>query len=348
MAVAPLQIRQITPTQLQDAGQGSMSGPLTDLYNSPFQYQLYKYPMSAPNPQAPSMEHQIIFYINVPTQSYWHDEPPPGDIYQSVANRNSNATRYGLRSTDTSLIPALGATIAKAQDLILSQKSSRTTAAISLYVPPTMVYTQTLQYENVSLSDSLGVVSDAGALLNGVASGSGVTAAGALGSMLPDITQMMPGYAARRLNRAASGLNKDLEAALGIADNPQNYLLFKQIDFRHFRFDFILTPENQNEAQVINQIIYLFRFHSAPEVKSGSVGRFFVPPSSFDIDILHNGDRNVNIPRISTCVCESVNVDYAGSGAWSTTYDGQPLQIRLGLAFTEVEILTKDRIADGF
>lgn len=340
------QVVSITPTQLQDAGQTATSGPLAslDLTAGGFDYKLYKYPISAPNPLATDMYHEIIFYINIPTQSYWNNmQTPLNDSTSPVANRSSNATLYGLRTSDTSTIPGLTSLTATLQNAVLSQKSIRTTAAVSLYIPNSMVWSQNMKYENVSLSESAGVVADLAALGNGIVNGQPRVAGAALGSMAPDIASFfgksMPGL---------SGVNKIVQASLGLADNPQNFVLFKQIDFRHFRFDFILTPENANESQIINQIIYLFRFHSAPEVAAGSVGRFFVPPSSFDIDVLHNGTRNTNIPRISTCVLESVNVDYAGAGSWVTTYDGQPTQIRLGLSFSEVEIMTKDRISSGF
>src|SRR5579859_367108 len=121
-------------------------------------------------------------------------------------------------------------------------------------------------------------------------------------------------------------------------------VLFKQQDFRKFQFDFLLTPDNQSETDNIVQIIYQLRLASVPEVATGSLGRFFIPPCTVDIDFLHNGKINNYIPAISTCFIESVAVDYAPGGEWVAHYDGSPKQIRLTISLIEIEIMTRDKI----
>jgi hypothetical protein len=324
-------------------GTGWVKGPLSDLSSSSFTYSLYQYPITE-NSNYTDQSHYIVFYINIPQESGWNTGSSSGPA--PVANRgNTNATRFGLRSTDSNSTSDTGAgssgLVSSLANSVLSSKTVRTTAAISLYIPATMVWSQSMQYENVSLTDALGPIGDLASLTSALASSSGHSAGGSLASLIPDIAKK---FGASVGQSAVDTTYK----ALGIASNPQNFLLFKQIDFRKFQFDFILTPETANEASVLNQIIYLFRFHSVPEVLTGSLGRFFVPPSEFDIEILHNGNTNSAIPRISTCVCTGVNVDYAASGQFSTTYDGQPLQTRLTLDFCETVILTKDLVSSGF
>jgi hypothetical protein len=65
---------------------------------------------------------------------------------------------------------------------------------------------------------------------------------------------------------------------------------------------------------------------------------------------MYNGKENPNIPRISTCVLQSIDVDYAPNGFSAYEVPGEqalpgrtgmPVAIRLSLNFKETEILTK-------
>jgi hypothetical protein len=67
---------------------------------------------------------------------------------------------------------------------------------------------------------------------------------------------------------------------------------------------------------------------------------------------MYNGKINPNIDKISTCVLDSISVDYAKNGF--TTYEvegenddrlgrtGMPVGIGLTLSFKETQILTKE------
>lgn len=81
-------------------------------------------------------------------------------------------------------------------------------------------------------------------------------------------------------------------------------------------------------------------------------GYYLIPPSEFDIKFYCNGQINTNIPPISTCVLQSVDVDYAPHGFTAYEVPGQitpseggtgmPVAIQLTLQFREAEIMTKD------
>jgi len=116
---------------------------------------------------------------------------------------------------------------------------------------------------------------------------------------------------------------------------------------RTFQFDFLFSPHDSEESRNILKIIETFKFHQAPELNAGSMGRYFVPPSEFDIDFLFDGKKNKNIHQIGTCVLQNMNVDYAPNG-WSTFSDGMPTQIRMTLQFMETEIVTKQRVMEGY
>ena len=131
-------------------------------------------------------------------------------------------------------------------------------------------------------------------------------------------------------------------------------LIYSSPSLRTFRFDFQFYPRDEKEAKEVQDIIQRLRFHQAPEVAQGGTNGFFlVPPSEFDISFYYNGRINPNIPKISTCVLTSMDVDYAPGGFSSYEIPGEnatvggtgmPVAIRLSLQFKETEIMTKSSI----
>lgn len=339
-------------TSFTDSGVSTVSGPLADLTSPSYQYNLYQYP-SAQDPDTAG--HMIVFFINIPQESFWNNSgltnsnsPAP------IANRNNAgaASNFALRpvpgggATNSNAVNA--AAIGLAQQ-VMQSKTVRTTSAIGLYIPPTMIFTQNMQYETISLSDALGPAADLTAFLASLGKdGNWKGTAGALANMAPDAVNAIHEFFGQNNAADLGGLRNAIVQGLGLANNPLNFLMFKQIDFRKFGFSFLLTPENPTDTTVINSIIKLFRFHSAPEVLSGTAGRFFIPPSQFDIQVMYKGGLNPNIPQINTCVCNSVSVNFAQAGKWVTYTDGQPVMIKLDLEFTEINILTKDLVQAGF
>jgi hypothetical protein len=111
-------------------------------------------------------------------------------------------------------------------------------------------------------------------------------------------------------------------------------------------------PRSQTEAKAVMKIIKKLKFHQAPEIASRTGGRFLIPPSEFDIEFFYNGSENPNIPKISTCVLESIDVDYAPNGFSAYEVPGElvaaeggtgmPTGIRMSIQFKETQIVTKE------
>jgi hypothetical protein len=133
-----------------------------------------------------------------------------------------------------------------------------------------------------------------------------------------------------------------------LALNPQVELLFKNIQNREFLFDFKFAPRNAKEAEAIREIIKKFRFFAAPEIPSNGRGRYFIPPSEFDIEFMVGPYRNTNLPRLSTCVLQGIDVNYGSAGQWTAFKDGMPVEISMQLRFKEVEIMHKKLIDEGY
>ena len=230
----------------------------------------------------------------------------------------------------------------------LFRTTKRITDTIALYMPDTLNFQYSQSYSDTSITKEAGIlgqIAQAGAsAIDGYKNG------GALGT----VRNLSP-FASEALSQLKGGdlAFTALSSLTGgiLAKNPQLELIYSAPAFRSFNFQFMFYPRDEKEASEVIDIIELFKFHQAPEILVGSYGRFLVPPSEFDIRFMYNGQINPNIPTVSTCVLESIDVDYAPNGfaAYETGNDntpikgktGMPVAIRLDLRFKEVEILTK-------
>ena len=232
--------------------------------------------------------------------------------------------------------------------------TKRTTDTIALYMPDTLAFTQSQNYAGLELGGGLAATLGAGfSGLQNIINGdmSGVDKANyALKNATPFVLNALANATGPAGRAVFAGFT-------GTTVNPMMEVIYSAPEFRSFRFDFMFYPRSSIEAKEVQNIIQRIRFHQAPEVlgnnSAGGLGGYFlVPPSEFDIKFYYNGTENENIPSISTCVLQTVDVDYAPNGfaayevledknvpKWGST--GMPVGIRLGLVFKETQIITK-------
>lgn len=229
---------------------------------------------------------------------------------------------------------------------IRAQKRIKDT--IALYMPDTLAFTTNQSYQDVGAG---------GQMLTALAAG-GKSAVDILKSNASPFEKgqqlgiNLSPFILSNLSKQAGGLGQiAFSQAFGVVQNPMLEVLYSSPEFRTFRFDFQFYPRSASEGKLVQGIIELLKFHQAPEVaQGGSNGYFLVPPSEFDISFYYNGQVNPNIPKISTCVLTSMDVDYAPGGFSAYEIPGQgatmggtgmPVAIRMSLQFKETEILTK-------
>ena len=107
-----------------------------------------------------------------------------------------------------------------------------------------------------------------------------------------------------------------------------------------------MAPKSEQESENIKAIVDMFRFHAMPEFFEGSE-RTMVAPSTFDIKYMHKNGEHTFLNRISTCVLENVSVKYGGDRT-QFFRNTAPSQTEISLTFKELEIITKERIVDGY
>jgi hypothetical protein len=225
-------------------------------------------------------------------------------------------------------------------------------------MPDTLNFAQNQSYSEPNIGGTVGA-----ALVTGVTSAADSVKnapAGSTGVLDAIARNISPALA---LLAGRSDLTRvGFAAFTGRVLNPMLEMLYTAPAFRDFRFDFMLYPRSKEEAKEVQRILSLLRYHQAPEIDTRSSGFLLVPPSEFDIKFYYNGAENPNIPKISTCVLTTLDVDYAPNGfaAYEERLNlspekggtGMPVAIRLSLTFKETEYFTKanyrDDVKDAF
>lgn len=157
-------------------------------------------------------------------------------------------------------------------------------------------------------------------------------------------------YMTRQLASQAAGIlganitpAQLLARSTGEVLNPNMELLFSGPTLRNFKFQYKMTPRNFEEGQSIKQIIRSFKAHSS--VKIGSTnqgfsdeqGTFIRTPDVFELRYRQGAGDHTYLHKFKQCFLESINVNYTGSGNYSTYEDGTPVSMIMDLTFREIE-----------
>jgi hypothetical protein len=360
-----IEIKPASRSGVYDAA-ARVSGTQSDeLYNT----DLMRYPLDV---GGMDKGHYMVIHIN----EQYHTQFPSGSQATDLPTVAENAKKYGIKKinqaigtagsavgsvvTDSGLTETLTTNVPDSVRSVLETAKSeydritstvgvrtirRTTDTIALYMPDTMNFSQSQSYQDLSLQNPItktigGIASAA----DGYKSGNGFSEGmkNGISNLSPFFASLLPGD----LGTAAFAVG------FGLVHNPMIEMLYSSPQFRTFRFDFMFYPRSQKEAKEVQKILRKLQFHQAPEIRKDSYSVFLIPPSEFDIKFYYNGYENGNIPKISTCVLENIDVDYAPGGF--STYEvpgkfkptdggtGMPVAIRLSLSFKETEFMTKD------
>ena len=234
----------------------------------------------------------------------------------------------------------------------LFNNTTRIQDSIAMYLPPNVEDNTTAGYNDFRTgmagflaaggSKALAQGGDAAAITQSVLD----SAEGLIGKagqrILSDVAEMAIG---------AEGTNELINKAFGVADNPYMEVLFDAMALRTFTYTFNMAPRNEQEAAEIKNIIQVFRFHMTPELR-GNQSRFIGLPSEFDIHYMFLSkdgvaSENTFYNKIATCVLTNCAVNYTPNGVKSFE-DGGPTATKMTLTFKEKEMLTKERINQGF
>lgn len=159
----------------------------------------------------------------------------------------------------------------------------------------------------------------------------------------------------------------------GGAINPKVEVLFRTTNLRNFTFNFLFAPTSLKEANEMEAVIKALRYHAAPELiggndpsesytnTGGSIGQGFgaqlnygrsglymQAPSEFIVDFYYKGQRNTHLPKMARSVITKIDVNYAPQGEFSTFTTGHPVSAMLTVSFTEMRLIDRNNIKDGY
>jgi hypothetical protein len=232
----------------------------------------------------------------------------------------------------------------------LFNNTRRITDSVSMYLPPNVEESTSAKYDEASTGLAGFLLSSFGNEIKDMdAAAIARKLGGGLEGIGKELTFKAIGAAGELVG--AEGLEALSKKAFGEASNPYMEVLFDQMSLRTFTYNFQFAPRNQEEAEEVQNIIQLFRFHMAPELRP-NVNRYVGLPSQFDIHYMFLSkdgvaSENNYYNRIATCVLTDCKVNYTPTGVKSFE-DGGPVQTTMTLSFKEIELLTKDKIAQGY
>ncbi len=150
-------------------------------------------------------------------------------------------------------------------------------------------------------------------------------------------------------------------AASKTVQNTYNDMTFINMQRRTFQLQWTLTPKTPDELHNIDFIVKLLRFHQHPDNSNiSNTGVYLTYPGTVNIG-WYSWDNdsqdyveNQWLPKISTCVIRSVEVDYTANGQFSffsnsgNAKGAAPTQVNLVVTLTETHPLMKQDIGKGF
>ena len=150
-----------------------------------------------------------------------------------------------------------------------------------------------------------------------------------------------------------SGIREVAEMRDGVIFADRMELAFKGIGKRQFSFDFKMMPRSQAEADEIRDIIYAFKFNMMPEYVGTTKGNQMKVPNTFDIQYMYQNAENNYLNKISKCFLKDMTVTYGGDryktfDQSSTDAGAPPVETSIKLEFREIEMISRERIAEGF
>jgi hypothetical protein len=230
----------------------------------------------------------------------------------------------------------------------LNRFTIRLDKLIALYMPPEIIakYIQDWSSEELRLSGDIvqGLLTE-----GGFHNQLGVIGQATFHSLITDVLKGVDTW----LNYKGANNWATASVTSRLAFNPHLEVIYKGPNFRKFRFSFKFIPDSEKEADVVRNIIKNFKYYAAPSINTSLVGRFWIYPAEFDIVFYARGEENNFINKISTCVLTNIEVNYTPSGQfvpfrYSSNLKGATTVTILNMEFTEVELMTRQRIKQGY
>ena len=230
--------------------------------------------------------------------------------------------------------------------------TKRLDTAIAMYMPASTQVTYAADYTESEISAAVSAAYNA---YQGVRGGQGV-----IDTLIAQVPKLKEQFAQNFIRKAAdavdalgvSGARTAIEIATGEIVTDRMELAFKGVGRRAFQYTFKMIPRNSREAEEIRKIVFAFKANMLPEFTKGRNRNTMSIPNTFNIQYMYKGKENDYIHRVSECFLENVQVTYGGD-RYKTfephSNDGAPpVETTMTLSFKEIEIMSRERIFEGY
>ena len=141
---------------------------------------------------------------------------------------------------------------------------------------------------------------------------------------------------------ALGGAARGAAVGAGIAVNPHLAVIFSGVNFRTHSFQYKFSPRDAGESATLKNIIKKFKLNMHPTIEGAA---FFKYPNEFDIEF--SSSHQEYLFKFGTSVLSDFQINYNPDGGSYFHDNGAPVSVALSLAFTEIDIITQEKINEG-
>ena len=235
-----------------------------------------------------------------------------------------------------------------------SRPTRRTDTTIALYMPPNVQVSYDVKYGDQPIGSLAQIGLDAIEAFRGT--GDTRSKLRALKNKAgPDTTEGLKNVLNATLDTVAPGARALQQIDSGTVITPRMELMFEGVGRRSFNYTFVFIPKSEQESIIVEKIIQAFKVNMMPEYTNATTRREMKIPNTFDIEYRYQNTENSFLNKISECFLIKADVQYGADRF--TAYErttgqhgtGAPAQkTTLTLAFTELEVLDKSSVEQGF
>ena len=330
----------LTTEEIDQNGPGSVADDTTQQYNTPLNLRVYD-----------SVTDKVVTKKNTEGKGRANlfDGGEKGEKLGEVV-----VTSYGGEREDRNqTIEYFERVNKEGSTIFLNRKpTKRLKSGIALFMPPQIQTTYTANYTDTTIGGGTEAALNA---FNEAVGGRLDRATDAFFATEEAFKEGVEKLILATLGTVAPGLQGVREGAFakaGAIISDRMELAFKGINKRQFQYTFKMIPRSRAEAEEIRKIIFIFKQNMLPEFVGGNrAGRRLRVPNTFDIQYMYKGNSNEFLHHISTCVLETMSVQYGGERY--KTFPGNeqgapPVETQITLNFKEMELITRERVFEGF
>ena len=297
------------------------------------------------------------------TSTSQYNVNPNNSKTYGLENENPNIEGYNLKQalgtedefSNTSNLNRAPAGAGESTVFVKRRATKRLNTAISMYMPTGVKATYGAKYEDSAIGAGARFAAD---LYSDVMAGKD-----AAGSILDTLEKDFPQAVREAAILAALKLAENVPGFQGATDvlgmatgevvAERLELAFRNINKRKFQYTFKMLPKSREEADMVFEIVKAFKKHMSASFKEGNrSGKTLIVPDTFNIEYMYNGGKNQYLHQISECVLETVDVSYGGDRYKTfAAVEGKgapPVETTMSLNFAELELISRERVEEGF